>query len=97
MHAIEVEAGINGNALGKFVRGERGSRHSLTPLMIQRLAPVLRVGELELLFRAGHITYEPWQEPLEAAILADPKLDDEGKLILLAIYGRLLPTTAATR
>ena len=41
LHAIEVEAGIRGNGLGKFLRGERGQRHSLTPLQIGRLAPVI--------------------------------------------------------
>ena len=89
LHAIEVEAGIPGNALGKFIRGERGGRHSLTPRLIQRLAPVIRVGEIELLVRAGHLTYEPRCEPLESAILATRSLDDEAKLLMLAFYGRL--------
>ena len=53
LHAIEVEAGIRGNGLGKFLRGERGQRHSLTPLQIGRLAPVISVGEEEMLVR-GH-------------------------------------------
>jgi hypothetical protein len=89
LHAIEVDAGIPGNALGKFLRGERGAVHSLTPMNIQRLAPVLLIGEVELLFRAGHLTYEPNQEPLEAAILASTSLDDNGKLLMLAMHARL--------
>lgn len=90
LHAIEVEAGIPGNALGKFLRGERGARHSLTPRLIQRLAPVIRVGEVELLVRAGHLSYEPQQESAEMAILASRALDDEAKLILLALYARIV-------
>lgn len=89
LHAVEVESGIPGNALGKFLRGERGSRHSLTPMNIQRLAPVLRIGEVELLFRAGHLTYEPEREPTEVAILASGTLDDQAKLLMLALYTRL--------
>lgn len=89
LHAIEVAAGIPGNALGKFVRGERGGRHSLTPMNIQRLAPVIRVGEIELLVRAGHLSYEPKTEPLEMAIIASRAIDDEAKLLMLAVYGRL--------
>ncbi len=89
LHAIEVDAGIPGNGLGKFLRGERGSRHSLTPMNIQRLAPILRVGEGELLFRAGHISYEPWSIPLGAAIIATESLDDEAKSLLLAVFRRL--------
>ena len=45
LHAVEMEAGIPGNGLGKFLRGERGGRHGLTPLLIRRLAPVISVGE----------------------------------------------------
>jgi hypothetical protein len=75
LHAIEVEAGIRGNGLGKFLRGERGARHSLTPLLIGRLAPVISVGEEELLVRAGHLSYDPGDPPVEAAILADRTLE----------------------
>jgi hypothetical protein len=89
LHAIEVEASISGNGLGKFLRGERGARHSLTPLNIQRLAPVMHLGEGELLFRAGHISYEPWSVPLEAAIVAEHSLDQEAKLLLLGIFRRV--------
>jgi hypothetical protein len=95
LHAIEVAAGIPGNALGKFLRGERGRVHSLTPLTIQRLAPILRVAELDLLYRAGHLTHKPERQPLETSIIASETLDDESKLLMLALYARLrtLPAT----
>ena len=89
LHAIEVEAGIYGNGLGKFLRGERGQRHSLTPLLIGRLAPVISVGEEELLVRAGHLSYDPGDPPIEAAILADRTLDTQAKALLLGLLGRL--------
>jgi hypothetical protein len=89
LHAIEVNAGIRGNALGKFLRGERGQRHSLTPLMIGRLAPVISVGEEEMLVRAGHLSYDPGDPPIEAAILADRSLDTQAKALLLGLLGRL--------
>jgi hypothetical protein len=89
LHAIEVNAGIRGNALGKFLRGERGQRHSLTPLMIGRLAPVISVGEEEMLVRAGHLTFDPGDPPIEAAILADRALDTQAKALLLGLLGRL--------
>lgn len=95
LHAIEVAAGIPGNALGKFLRGERGRVHSLTPMNIQRLAPILRVGELDLLYRAGHLTYEPRRQPLETSIIASATLDDESKLLMLALYARLRTLPAA--
>jgi hypothetical protein len=89
LHAIEVEAGIRGNGLGKFLRGERGQRHSLTPLLIGRLAPVISIGEEELLVRAGHLSYDPGDPPIEAAILADRALDSQAKALLLGLLGRL--------
>ena len=88
-HAIEMEAGIRGNGLGKFLRGERGQRHGLTPLLIQRIAPVISVGEEELLARAGHLSYEPGNPPVEAAILADRALDTEAKTLLIGLLNRL--------
>jgi hypothetical protein len=89
LHAIEVEAGIYGNGLGKFLRGERGQRHSLTPLLIGRLAPVISVGEEEMLVRAGHLSYDPGDPPIEAAIIADRALDSQAKALLLGLLGRL--------
>jgi hypothetical protein len=89
LHAVEMEAGIRGNGLGKFLRGERGGRHGLTPLLIGRIAPVISVGEEELLARAGHLSYEPANPPVEAAILADRALDSQAKALLLALLGRL--------
>jgi hypothetical protein len=90
LHAIEEQAGIRGNGLGKFLRGERGGRHGLTPLMLRRLAPVLLIGEVELLARAGHLTYEPWQVPILEAIAADRNLDQDAKMILLVLHDRLV-------
>jgi hypothetical protein len=89
LHAVEVDAGIRGNGLGKFLRGERGQRHGLTPLLIQRIAPVISVGEEELLARAGHLSYEPGNPPVEAAILADRALDPEAKALLIGLLNRL--------
>ena len=89
LHAVEMDAGIRGNGLGKFLRGERGSRHGLTPLLIQRIAPVISVGEEELLARAGHLSYEPGNPPVEAAILADRALDTEAKALLIGLLRRL--------
>jgi hypothetical protein len=89
LHSIEMDAGIPGNGLGKFLRGERGGRHGLTPLLIQRIAPVISVGEEELLARAGHLSYEPGNPPVEAAILADRALDPEAKTLLIGLLGRL--------
>jgi hypothetical protein len=89
LHAVEVEAGIRGNGLGKFLRSERGARHSLTPLLIRRLAPVISVSEEELFTRAGHLSYEPGHPPVEAAILADRALDPEAKGLLIDLLGRL--------
>ena len=89
LHAVEVEAGIRGNGLGKFLRGERGSRHSLTPLLCRRIAPVISVSEEELFTRSGHLSYEPGHPPVEAAILADPALDPEAKGLLIELLGRL--------
>jgi len=89
LHAVEMEADIRGNGLGKFLRGERGQRHGLTPLLIQRIAPVISVGEEELLARAGHLSYEPGNPPVEAAILADRALDSEAKTLLIGLLNRL--------
>ena len=89
LHAVEVEAGIRGNGLGKFLRGERGGRHSLTPLLIRRLAPVISVSEEDLFTRAGHLSYEPGHPPVEAAILSDRALDPEAKGLLIDLLGRL--------
>lgn len=97
LHAIEVEAGIRGNGLGKFLRGERGQRHSLTPLQIGRLAPVISVGEEEMLVRAGHLTFDPGDPPIEAAILADRTLDTQAKALLLGLLGRLRTPLGARR
>ena len=89
LHAVEVEAGIRGNGLGKFLRGERGGRHGLTPLLCRRIAPVISVSEEELFTRAGHLSYEPGHPPVEAAILADRALDPEAKGLLIDLLGRL--------
>jgi hypothetical protein len=97
LHAVEVEAGIRGNGLGKFLRGERGQRHSLTPLLIGRIAPVISVGEEELLVRAGHLSYDPGDPPIEAAILADRALDSQAKALLLGLLGRLRAPLGARR
>jgi hypothetical protein len=97
LHAVEVEAGIRGNGLGKFLRGERGQRHSLTPLLIRRLAPVISVGEEEMLVRAGHLSYDPGDPPIEAAILADRALDSQAKALLLGLLGRLRAPLGARR
>jgi hypothetical protein len=88
VHGIEVSAGIRGNALGKFLRGERGSRHSLTPLMIKRLAPVLATDEETLLARAGHLTHEPGAVSVERAISADGSLSLDDKRFLIELYRR---------
>ena len=69
LHAIEMEADIRCNGLGKFLRGERGQRHGLTPLLIRRIAPVISVGEEELFARAGHLSYEPGNPPVEYGLL----------------------------
>ena len=89
LHAVEVEAGIRGNGLGKFLRGERGGTHGLTPLLIRRLAPVISVSEEDLFTRAGHLSYEPGHPPVEAAILSDRALDPEAKGLLIDLLGRL--------
>ena len=89
LHSIEMDAGIRGNGLGKFLRGERGQRHGLTPLLIRRIAPVISVGEEELFARAGHLSYEPGNPPVEAAILADRALDTEAKTLLIGLLNRL--------
>ena len=88
LHAIEIDADIRGNALGKFIRGERGAVHGLTPLMLRRLAPVLMIGEIELLARAGHLSDKPWSIPVLEAIATDPLLDDDEKVALIITYDR---------
>lgn len=90
LNAIEREAGIRGNALGKFLRGERGSGMSLTPLHIKRLAPVLGISEEVLLSRAGHLSHLPDAVSVEQAILSDSKLDYEDKKFLIDFYRRLI-------
>jgi transcriptional regulator with XRE-family HTH domain len=102
LNAIEVGAGIRGNALGKFLRGERGRRHGLTPLTIRRLAPVLGVSEEALLARAGHLSHAPDAISVERAILADELLQPADKRFLLDFYRRLSerptdPTATADR
>lgn len=102
LNAIEVGAGIRGNALGKFLRGERGRRHGLTPLTIRRLAPVLGVSEEALLARAGHLSHAPDAISVERAIQADDHLEPADKRFLLDFYRRLSgrpsdPTAAADR
>lgn len=92
LHAIEVQAGIRGNALGKFLRGERGSRHSLTPLMISRLAPVLGIDEETMLAKAGHLTHAPGAVSVETAILADTSIAYADKKFLIEMYRRMLPS-----
>jgi hypothetical protein len=57
--------------------------------MIGRLAPVISVGEEEMLVRAGHLTFDPGDPPIEAAILADRTLDTQAKALLLGLLGRL--------
>ena len=89
LNALEVEAGIRGNALGKFLRGERGRRHGLTPLTIRRLAPVLGVSEAALLARAGHLSHDPGTISVELAIQADERLGPADKRFLLDFYRRL--------
>ncbi|MBA3875628.1 MAG: hypothetical protein C0498_01605 [Anaerolinea sp.] len=88
INAIEKEAGIPGNALGKFLRGERGRRHSLTPLHIQRLAPVIGISEETMLARAGHLSHLPDEVTIEQAILGDRGLDYEDKRFLIEAYRR---------
>jgi transcriptional regulator with XRE-family HTH domain len=89
LNALEVQAGIRGNALGKFLRGERGRRHGLTPLTIRRLAPILGVSEETLLARAGHLSHAPDAISVELAIQADEALSPADKRFLLDFYRRL--------
>jgi len=89
LHGIEVRAGIRGNALGKFLRGERGAVASLSPLQIKRLAPILRISEEQLLTRAGHLSHLPDRVTVDQAILGDPDLDYEDKRFLIDFYRRL--------
>ena len=89
LHGIEVSAGIGGNALGKFMRGERGQRHSLTPLMIRRLAPILGLSEETMLSRAGHMSHAPGTVSVETAILADTGISFEDKRFLIDLYRKV--------
>ena len=90
LHQIEVTAGIRGNALGKFMRGERGQRHSLTPLMIRRIAPIVGLSEETLLARAGHMTHAPGDVSVETAILADSGISFEEKRFLIELYRKVV-------
>lgn len=89
LNAIEAAADIRGNALGKFLRGERGGVHGLTPLNLRRLAPVLGISEETLLARGGHLSQMPGQVSVEAAILADDDLDYGDKKFLIEFYNKL--------
>lgn len=90
LNALEKQAGIGGNALGKFLRGERGQRHGLTPLHIRRLAPILHVSEEDLLARAGHLSHMPDAISVERAVNADPRLSREDKEFFINFYRRAL-------
>jgi hypothetical protein len=90
LHGIEVSAGIRGNAVGKFLRGERGQRHSLTPLMIRRLAPILGLSEETMLSRAGHMSHQPGDVSVETAILADSRISFEDKRFLIDLYRKVV-------
>ena len=90
LHGVEVSAGIRGNALGKFMRGERGQRHSLTPLMIRRLAPILGLSEETMLSRAGHMSHAPGDVSVETSILADTKISFEDKRFLIDLYRKVV-------
>lgn len=89
-NAIEAESGIPGNALGKFLRGERG-KFGLSPLNIRRLAPVIGVSEEELLARSGGLSQLPGMVPgVEAAVRADGVLGPDDKKFLLKLYATLV-------
>jgi hypothetical protein len=90
LHMIEVSSGIRGNALGKFLRGERGQRHSLTPLMIRRLAPILGLSEETMLSRAGHLSHPPGDVSVETSILADMEISFEDKRFLIDLYRKVV-------
>ena len=89
LNAIEAEANMRGNALGKFIRGERGDGMSLTPLQIKRLAPVLGISEETLLVHAGHLTTMPDMLSVEQAVLADADLDYDQKRFMIDFYRRM--------
>lgn len=89
INSVERAAGIPGNALGKFLRAERGARHSLTPLNLRRLAPILGVSEPTLLARAGHMSKLPESSSIEAALEADSEMPMEDKRLFLSLYRRL--------
>lgn len=95
MNMIETEAGIPGNALGKWLRAERGHSGRLSTLHIQRLAPVIGVSEEMLLHRAGHATRRPDTIAYEAAVLADQRLSYEDKMFLIDFYRRMVATDPA--
>lgn len=90
LNGIETKAGIKGNALGKFLRGERGQRHGLTPLHVRRLAPVLGLSEPELMWRAGHQSHEPGSMSVEGALLADQHLSYSDKAFIIELYHRMV-------
>jgi hypothetical protein len=90
LNTIEQQAGIRGNALGKFLRGERGGVQGLTPLMVRRIAPVLLLNESELLFRAGHSSTEPSTVSVVDAVARDVSLDPDEKAVFLFLYGRMV-------
>jgi hypothetical protein len=89
LNAIEREAGIPGNALGKYLRGDRGGVQGLTPLNIRRLAPVIGVSEELLLVKAGHLSEMPDRPSVQSAIMADPALDFADKQFLLRFYEKM--------
>lgn len=97
LNAIEAEAGIRGNALGKFLRGERGRRYSLSPLNIRRLAPVIGVSEEVMLARAGHMSHLPGVVGTESAILTDSDLDYESRQFLVTLYRKLRGEQGVTK
>ena len=94
LNRVERDAGIRGNALGKFLRGERGSRHGLTPRHIRRLAPALAISEAEMLAHAGHLSSVPQRISVEEAIRADRLLRMADKQLLIGVYRRLIHDAA---
>lgn len=88
INAIEAEAGVRGNALGKFLRGERG-KAGLTPLQVKRLAPIIGISEERMLSEAGHLSHPVGSVSIEGAVLADQSLDYEDKRFLLSLYRKM--------
>jgi hypothetical protein len=83
-----MSAGITGNALGKFLRSERGARHGLTPLTLGRLSPVIGVPEIELMMRSGHRSSEATPVSVPDAILRDRDILPDDKVIMRLLYER---------